>query len=227
MSRVIAGRRSDINEDTLHIFEKAIKTNNASFAADYVSELELENLLPHHLSTYIQQNKLNDFLKSEDPALSLAILREFGAARRLYYSPMKLFRESGWINNSKDVYDLTEHHFGGLVQKAMESGIVVKINFGTVKGIEDLSKAIWVNHLAEDGQTFLMLKKALENTISDAKRNQQMLYTLDLGYLVPSHAKVNGGLNDAMIDNIIDEKDPSIVYGFLVQYRVLDLRYRS
>jgi hypothetical protein len=230
LSKMIASRGSNINEDTLHIFEKAIITNNASASADYLSELELDMLHPHRLSTGIQQRKLRDFLTSVDPALSLAILREFGAAKRSYHSPMKLFRASGRINNKQDVYDLTEHRFGDLVRRAVRTGIIMKINFGVVKKTDDLAKAILINNLAEDGQTFLLFKKALENVILDAGNNPHMFYTLDLGYLIADQFRIKletSGLNKILMDDIIDEKNPTIVNAFLVKFRVLDLRYRS
>ena len=230
LSNKISKRGSNVNVDVLHIFEKAILTNNASASLNYSSELELDMLLPNRLSTGPKQRKLKDFLISGDPTLSLAILREFGAIRRTYHSPMKLFRESGRINNAIDVHDLTEHHFGELIKKALELGVVTKINYGTIKGTDDLARAICINNLSEDGQTFLLFKKALENTIIDAGRNPHILYTLDLGYLIASQAKVSLGtssLNDTMIDDIIDEKDLNVVYGFLIKFRVLDLKYRS
>jgi hypothetical protein len=230
LSKVVADRELDINEDTLHIFEKAVTVNNASAAADYLPELELENLLPHHLSTFAQRAKLSDFLGSDDPGLSLAILREFGAAKRSYNSPMKLFRESGRINDPKDVYALTEHRFGDLVRSALRTGVVMKINFNVVKRTDDLACAIWINHLAEDGQTFLLFKKAIENTIIYAEINRHILYTLDLGYLIADHFRMKlgtDGLNDAIMDNIVDEKNSNIVNTFLVKFGIIDLRYRS
>jgi hypothetical protein len=236
LSKVIASRELDINEDTLHIFEKAIKDNNALAAVDHQNELELEKLLLGGFSIYPQQRKLSEFLASDDPSLSLVILREFGAAKRTYNSPMSLFRPSGRINDTKDVHDLTESWFGESIRNALKLGIVLKINYSDVNRTEDLARAIRINQLAEDGQTFMLFKKAFENTILYAGINPFILYTLDLGYAVVSELKSNVdsndlnktlNLNNTLIDDIIDEKNSSAVNNFFVRYHVINLKYRS
>lgn len=220
----IARHALENHKKTLFLFEQAIRINN-SFSAyllhhpemPYQYRLNLGKLLPQNMTVNGLQ-KADAFIENYDPKAYFNFLRETGALKRIYDSPISTYtRETknqyGWSRS--DVKGLTEYWFEEPIRNTQIAN--VQLNFdGFPITLSDLAAKLYENKLLEDGQAFRLFKAAIScaATISSLNKEKSLQFVLDLGSLVPKHLK-NINISGKMIDDFID--DPEHYADFLLK----------
>ncbi len=221
----IASKYLEGDEKTLSIFEKAIRIHNdiAPYFRDhpkigYQYELDLEKLLPQNLSGD-DLKRADAFIERYDSKTFFYFLREVGALKRIYDSPISIYtretkKQFGW--SQSDVKGLTEYWFGEPIRNAQIAN--VQLNFSEFSKTLTEELAAWINKnkLLEDGQAFRLLKAAISCAaiISCLNKEKPIQFVLDLELLIPRHLK-NNNISEKMIDDFID--DPEHFASFLLK----------
>ena len=244
LSDVIYRKQWHKNEDIFRIFEKALTLLSAAKIDQehhYNYELDLGKLANAYLA-------VNDFYKKEEPDLhkkaveflkkptgneSFHLLRETGAAKRVYESPVFLrFKHPSCTLPELNV--MAGEWFGKLIRNLHDSGVMLKP--ALKKALMDrfssyeqilfmLSEHLFCNYLATDGRSMMLLKRSMEAAASAARDPslKKKTYMLDLSILMPEKLK-ELKIDETKIEDIIECPNDSSVVQFLVKTGALRIR---
>ncbi len=165
----------------------------------YQYKFDREKLTPDYLTTHDLKVKADAFLACKNGNKSFDLLRELGAAERVYSSPKMSL----------------ENWFGNMIIDLPEKRPNVRLDFNEFQKttLKDLLENISKNGLSKDARTLLLFGKALNNIIDLTVHDAINPHVLNFGFLTPARMKEN--ITNKKIEDIIDSSNSKTITGFL------------
>lgn len=209
MAEIPAGRSESLAGKAIRIYNTYAQPLEYKFLGTGCQyKFDREKLTPDYLTMHDLRVKADEFLACKNGDKSFDLLRELGAAERVYSSPKMSLKN--WFGELTD-------DFLKRPNVQLDFNECQKIN---LKGLlENISK----NGLAEDARTLLLFRKALNNFIDLTVHDAINLHILNFGSLTPARMKEKN-ITNKKIEDLIDSSNSKTVTNFLKETGALVIK---